>query len=143
MMKADWNLDRFADTAGWHRATILLAAVGLTALGVTLMATALLARDFGTEKMALLALFALGFGWIALSFVAAVAGFILYLLGLHPVTLRRRTPWLDEPLAAPATRTAIVMPIYNEEPQATFARIAATWRSLEGRSSSPLSISMC
>jgi len=63
----------------------------------------------------LLALFTLNFSWIALAFTGAILGFL--------VLLRRpRTPALPTALA---TRTAVVMPVYNEATARTFAALEA------------------
>jgi membrane glycosyltransferase len=64
-------------------------------------------------------LFALTFGWIALSAAACVTG---TLFGWQ----RRRAP-KDAPLT---TRTALVMPVYNENPAHTFAALEAMAESL-------------
>ena len=64
-------------------------------------------------------LFAITFGWISLSTAACVTG---VLLGWQ----RRRAP-KDVPLAS---RTAVVMPVYNENPARTFAALQAIAEAL-------------
>lgn len=79
----------------------------------------------------LLVLFTLLFAWIALAFTTAVAGFVL--------TLRSRPMRLGiapgDPLPQLHVRTALLMPIYNEDPsrvmtglQAVHESVAATGR---------------
>jgi membrane glycosyltransferase len=63
--------------------------------------------------------FAVTFGWIALSATACVAGI---LLGWQ----RRRAP-ADMPIT---TRTALVMPVYNEHPARTFAALQSMAEAL-------------
>ncbi len=128
---ASWNFDRLANHAWWRRLTMFLLVAGTTAGGTALMAITLEPRGFELTEIAFLAVFTLGFGWIALSFWAAIIGFVLQVLGLHPLTLHRHSAWMEDPLPDLQTRTAIVMPIYNEEPQATFQRIVQTYLSLE------------
>ena len=65
----------------------------------------------------MLALFVALFAWIALSFTSALAGFFSLLAGGGRRLLARD-------LAVPATRTALLMPTYNESPQPRDGRIA-------------------
>jgi membrane glycosyltransferase len=124
------HLEPHARWAFWRRG-LLLGIVLASAAG----ATWLMAIVLGTNRMTIaeagvLAVFALAFGWIALSFWAAAAGFLLSVFGLHPVTLRRENA-ADGPLPPLRTRTAVVMPIYNEDTRRVFAGLTATYRSLE------------
>ena len=61
---------------------------------------------------------------------AAFVGFVLGVLRLHPVTLRRAAP-ADGAVPALRARTAILMPIYNEDPDRVFAAARGDLRSLE------------
>jgi len=70
-------------------------------------------------QYALLALFTLNFSWIALAFAGAVLGFLVLLPGV----LRRAAP---DPLPSGlSTRTAVVMPVYNEGTARVFAALQA------------------
>ncbi|TXM66238.1 glucans biosynthesis glucosyltransferase MdoH [Methylobacterium sp. WL69] len=92
------------------------AAALLTAYGAMQMYE-VVAVSGGTTALqyVLLALFTLNFSWIALAFTGAILGFF--------VLLRRgRTPALPVALT---TRTAVVMPVYNEATARTFAAIEA------------------
>ena len=74
----------------------------------------------------MLALFLALFAWIALSFTSALAGFCSLLagggcrLGTGP----------DAPLPQLASRTALLMPTYNEQPARVMAGLQAIWESL-------------
>jgi membrane glycosyltransferase len=130
-----WNLDRLANRAAWRRFLLFVFAAATTAGGVHLLATALGPQVPYGLAIALLTVFALGFGWITLSFWAALIGFVLKIFGLHPLSLR----WAgagDGDVPVLQGRTAILVPVYNEDPAEVFARMATTWRSLEatGRS---------
>lgn len=75
-----------------------------------------------TLQYVLLALFIVNFSWIALAFTAGVIGFVRTAFGMT-----RRLP--D---AVPLrTRTAIVMPVYNELTARTFAAVEAIRNSVE------------
>jgi membrane glycosyltransferase len=103
--------------------------VALTAgYGVALMAEVLTVPGWGAIEAAILVVFAISFSWIALSFWAAVIGFALSSLRLDPITLSR-SPSLPRRISL-SERTAILMPIYNEDTKRVFAGIAATYRSL-------------
>ncbi|MEX2644527.1 MAG: glucans biosynthesis glucosyltransferase MdoH [Acetobacterales bacterium] len=107
-----------------------------TLAGIVMMTDILRANGMTWVEWAILVLFTVTFGWIAVSFWTAMAGFSLWLVGRHPITLRRAER-LPVPAAADHadTRTAVVMPVYNEQPEQALARLAATWRSLESTGS--------
>jgi membrane glycosyltransferase len=112
------------------RHALLIFLVSLQTLaGVYSITKTLPYQGSGRLELALVVLFAVLFSWISLGFWTAVAGFI--------VMWRRRDRFgLVEPqndfttLPAPAARTAILMPIYNEEVKRAFAGLRATYASL-------------
>jgi membrane glycosyltransferase len=63
--------------------------------------------------------------WIALGFVSACAGFAKLITGDHPGF----SP-IPKPSSALSHRTAVLMPVYNEAVEPTFARIEAMARSV-------------
>ncbi len=77
-------------------------------------------------EMVLMALFAINFAFIALTFLSAIAGLVLCLRGagseLAPPDLRRR---------ALRSRTVVLVPTYNEIPERVFAAVEAIYRSLQ------------
>lgn len=85
----------------------ILQPVGPSALGVLVLATTL-------------------FAWTSMSFWTVVAGFISRLTGSDPAIHTARAA-AGEMLT---TRTAIVMPVYNEETERVFAGIESIWLSL-------------
>src|SRR5688572_18423131 len=131
MAASDWNLDRFAGRAGGRRALVFLMVALTTALGATLMATIISARGPEFLKAIFLPAFVLVFAWISLSFWSGVLGFVLGVLRLHPLSLRRTGP-ADGPVPELTSRTAILIPIYNEDTADVFARLTTIHRSLEG-----------
>ncbi|AWM87198.1 glucans biosynthesis glucosyltransferase MdoH [Microvirga sp. 17 mud 1-3] len=70
----------------------------------------------------LVALFTVNFSWIAVAFTSALLGFFTLL------SQPRTRPALPTALAA---RTAIVMPVYNEQTARTFAALEAIYESVE------------
>ncbi len=106
-------------------------------LGLTLAQT-YLATDFMTTvlpyqgrqplEIVILMLFAILFAWVSAGFWTAVAGFFLMLFGKDRYAISAKaTP--DRPID-PAARTAIVMPICNEDVSRVFAGLRATYESL-------------
>jgi membrane glycosyltransferase len=75
----------------------------------------------------ILVLFVLLFAWIAISFVSAIAGFCVLLLR------KKETLGIDPggPLPVLKSRTAILLPTYNENPHQVLARLRATHESIE------------
>jgi membrane glycosyltransferase len=65
------------------------------------------------------------FAWIAFGFLNSVAGFFALLAG-GPAPVRP-----EAPLVMPVTRTAVLMPIYNEEVGPVFRRLEAMATSIE------------
>ncbi|MEZ5502478.1 MAG: glucans biosynthesis glucosyltransferase MdoH [Halioglobus sp.] len=115
-----------------HRTSYLLL-VWLTSIGAMFLLHAAYASGGLTPlKLLLLVLYAILTLWIAGSFWAATLGFFV-LLGRFDFFARRRRAIVanaSSPLPADA-RTAILMPIYSEDPDRVFAGVRAIWRSLE------------
>jgi membrane glycosyltransferase len=125
-----WNLDPLAADAKWRRVVLLVLVVATAAAGAFLLAVALGPQVPMVLAIALLVLFALSFSWIGLSFWTAVIGYLLRVTRLHPLSLATGGPG-DGPVPKLKGRTAIVVPVYNEDPEEVFARLERTWRSLE------------
>lgn len=114
------------------------ARIGLSilALVTTLAASYAFARVLGSHGvkwlfLPSLALFALLFFWIAVSFWTASLGFVKCLLHRGPRRAHAPpAPAADDPTAPVMPPTAILMPIYNENPTHVFAGLRATLESL-------------
>ncbi|WP_417472225.1 glucans biosynthesis glucosyltransferase MdoH [Luteimonas mephitis] len=120
---------RFPTTPGgmvWRRAAVIGAAVLLTFVA-TYQIWWLLRGD-GTDVLetALLVLFVFLFAWIVQAFVGALAGFVLI------VSKRRARLGLSasKPMPALSSRTALLMPTYNEDPERLMAGLQAIHESL-------------
>jgi membrane glycosyltransferase len=107
-----------------------LAAFGLTALAMIAAGApcreVLEAGGFSPLELITFALFEALFGWITFSLVITLFG-VASGLG-HEPELQELKP--ETPLLAPTARTAILMPIHNEDPGPVFARLAVMARSL-------------
>jgi membrane glycosyltransferase len=95
---------------------------GLTAYGAYEMYEVVSVSRTTVLQYVLLALFTINFSWIALAFTSALLGFFALLRG------PARLPPLPQTLR---TRTAVVMPVYNESTARTFAALEAMRESVE------------
>lgn len=113
------------DTTPMSRATLIArifvfgGAILLSAFGINEMVQVVKAGGIVGLEWPLLILFAVTFSWIAFSCMSGVAGFIA---GFFPD---------NRPSPRPLTsRTALVMPVYNESPSRTFGALEAMARSI-------------
>jgi membrane glycosyltransferase len=119
----------------WHHTASLRRAllVGLvllqTVAATDFMASVLPYQGRQPLEIAILVLFAILFAWISAGFWTAIAGFFVLMRGGDRYAISR-TAAPDAAIGADA-RTAIVMPIFNENVAKVFANIRATWESLE------------
>jgi membrane glycosyltransferase len=104
------------------RAFVFGGAAALTAYGAYEMYEVVSVSAVTVLQWILLGLFTINFSWIALAFTSAVLGFFA-LLGRAS-----RGPAAPRELGG---RTAIVMPVYNEATDRTFAAIEAIRESVE------------
>ncbi|MFN4091702.1 MAG: glucans biosynthesis glucosyltransferase MdoH [Brevundimonas sp.] len=109
-----------------RRRLILTAATVVTALLAAIAPFILYARH-GWDALEVLAfaVFAVLITAIACWFSSAAAGLVVLLSGKEQADL----DFADQP-PAPTTRTALLMPLYNEDAKAAFARLAAIDASL-------------
>ncbi|WP_210215632.1 glucans biosynthesis glucosyltransferase MdoH [Mongoliimonas terrestris] len=100
------------------RFLVMGGSLALIAYAVLEMKGVLSIGDLTPIEAVVLVLFAITFSWIAISFVASIAGF---------ATLVRRRLMPPRPLPAGPLerRTAMLMPTYNEDPSRIFAAIEA------------------
>ena len=118
------------------RRTIYFGLVGATTLaGMFMMAGIVSAQGLTLLEFVILALFAPTFGWIVMPFWTAVIGFVLYMTGRDPVTLSACSPVVRSVIADRLSlrglpRTAVVVPVFNEDPALVAARVSALMQSL-------------
>ena len=121
--RAPWH------AAGVRRRALLLALIAAqTALAAYFMAGVLPYNGERPLEAAILVVFTVLFAWVSAGFWTALAGFGVLLAGERHGPKRAHAG--DGPID-PAARTAIVMPICNEDVQRVFAGLRATIRSLQ------------
>ncbi|MGA7328495.1 MAG: glucans biosynthesis glucosyltransferase MdoH [Rhodomicrobium sp.] len=112
--------------APWRRGIIFGGALGITAYLVRELYFVLSGSLAGVE-LALMVLFTINIFWLALSFMTALAGFVIIALGLRRSVANLKD--YDDP--GPLTgKTAILVCTYNEAPARIFGMAAATMGSI-------------
>ena len=105
-----------------------LLSLATTGFGVYLMFEILRANDLKPLEAIILLLFAISFGWISMAFWSAFFGFVLQLLNLDPISLKRLKSCSSQtPLKEPV---AVIMPVYNEDTERVIAGFEATMQSI-------------
>lgn len=131
------RLDRTADTGQapirsgaattFRRLFIFIGTVLLTFAGGYSMYDVVKVGGVTFLEALLLGLFLVLLAWVTFSFMSALAGFF--------VLLTRRNPGLPvdttDPLPAVTSRTAMLMPTYNEDPHHLMARLRAMYEAVE------------
>lgn len=119
----------------WRRARLVLffgLVAATTLYGAALMLAILSSAGVTPLEWAILALFVPTFAWISVAFWNAVIGFVLSLSGLDPLALRRVSRPSEALSSPPLTaRTALAVPVRNEDFAAVLARAEEMLTSLE------------
>ena len=110
-----------------RRLVLAVLVLGGSAAATRFMANVLGVDGLSIPEIGILVVFYVTFGWLAYGFWTALAGFFVSLAGL------RRVHGLAEPPAelGPSVRTALVVPVYHEDPERVAARVRVVIRSLE------------
>jgi membrane glycosyltransferase len=115
--------------AALRRILILCAILASTFVATSYMAGILPHRGASYLEMAMIAVFAALFGWVSIGFWEALSGLLILARGYDRYAITR-TAKEGSPIAG-ETRTAILVPIANEEVGRVTAGLAATYKSLE------------
>lgn len=112
----------------WRRMALLALVIGQTCLATHFMRQILPYHGGQALEVAVLSLFTILFLWVSAGFWTAIMGFAQLLRGNSSHFMSHHSAG-TAPIAA-TTRTAIVMPICNEDVARVFAGLQATYRSL-------------
>jgi len=116
--------------AGSHRRWFLLGLViGQTALATYFMTNVLPYHGDDALEIADLALFAVLFAWVSAGFWTAMMGFLVLAKGGDRHLISRSAA--PDAAIEPDARTAVIMPICNEDVSRVYAGLRATYESLE------------
>ncbi|ATG76127.1 glucans biosynthesis glucosyltransferase MdoH [Pseudoalteromonas sp. 1_2015MBL_MicDiv] len=108
-----------------------IAALGISGYGISIMFEILNSNGMTLLEYALLALFSITFAWIVTAFCSGTIGFLLQLLRIDPLTLKRIKSISFDSQALAKQRTAVVMPIYNEDTHRVIAGFEVSLESLK------------
>ena len=117
---------RLRRAARWRRAVFFILTLLTAGAATAMMGDILAANGLTGLKRAGLVLFYILFVWITGAFWTAFAGLIVRWRGGDPVALKPEE-LAGRPLAG---RTAVVMPIYNEDTERVTAGLDVIWSSL-------------
>jgi len=115
-------------TAAFRRIVLLALVIAQTVFATDFMAGVLPYHGSQPLEIGILALFAILILWVSAGFWTAMAGFVLQLRGRDRYMISARNT--IEHAIAPDARTAIVMPICNENVARVFAGLRAIHESL-------------
>jgi membrane glycosyltransferase len=107
-----------------RRLLLVLGTLIIGTFGAGEITRSLSSDGVSLSDVFLMLLFFALFAWIAFGFLNALAGYILLLSGRSVPTPAAA------PTAIPTGRTAILMPVHNEEVEAVFGRLGAMARSI-------------
>tara|TARA_B100001123_G_C15336934_1_gene1033234 strand:+ start:1427 stop:3196 length:1770 start_codon:yes stop_codon:yes gene_type:complete len=116
----------FARVRQWFFVGVVLSTGGI---GAVMMTDIIGDNGVSLLELIILALFVTTFTWISVPFWNAVIGFFLILLQRDPLSLQS-TVHLTKSGGAISNRTALIMPIRNEDPNRVIRGIAAVLESL-------------
>ena len=117
------------DGVALRHALFLATGAGITICGIVLMVAILRVDGFTPVEWVQLALFVPLFGQIAFGFTIAFWGFLILASGGDRYEIMRTLP--NPPADGPAGGTAIVLPVFNEDPDRTFRGLENMFRSVE------------
>ncbi|MPZ12559.1 MAG: glucans biosynthesis glucosyltransferase MdoH [Kiloniellaceae bacterium] len=121
------RLDSAPAKPKYRRLLLLILVLASTCAAVLVLGTILAADGFSLLELAILTIFSALFAWITTACWISVIGFTVRLAGSR----RRQGEGLAEggPATGPSV-TALVMPVYNEDPERVVAGLRATLVSL-------------
>ncbi len=121
---------RWRAAAYLRRTVVTLLVFAQTAVATSTILAVLPYHGRTLLEQGIAVLFAILFGWVTTGFWISVLGFVVRRGGGDRRALVRRHPPEETP-DGPAPRTAVVMPVYHEPVDRSFAGLRAVMRSLE------------
>jgi membrane glycosyltransferase len=115
------------DVARRRRLALALLVLAQTAVAAWLLERSFPYRSLTGLEIATLGVFTVLWAWISLGFWTAVAGFVVRWTNTTRIGIGEAA---DEGAGPLRSRTAILVPIYNEDVRRVFAGVEATYRSL-------------
>lgn len=121
----------FASTRLFRRILFFTLVILTTFAAMAMITSAFIQNGLTPQEVVLLVLYTLLILWVSTSFWTAILGFCVLLLGGDKKSIGRLTPRNTPPEKdSSPKRTALVMPIYNEDPTRVFAGLRAIYQSM-------------
>lgn len=128
--------ERWEKAAAARRILILGLILLSTVLASSYMAGVLPHRGSSWLELAIVGIFAALFGWISIGFWEALSGLFILLRGYDRYSMTRASEGSGT-LEGTGARTAVLVPVANEDMDRVSAGLRATYRSLEGTGQLP------
>ncbi|WP_317931627.1 glucans biosynthesis glucosyltransferase MdoH [Halioxenophilus sp. WMMB6] len=130
-IEGDPNTREFSYPAqSWRLVIFFLVNLVSIVAGGAMMFDILSANETTVFELVLLGLFIITYGWICIAFWTGVVGFFFQWFRRDPLTLAKLAPESNVPADLNGFRTAVIMPIYNEDVERVFAGFEASIQSL-------------
>lgn len=123
-------LKRWSGAALARRTLLFVLVAGATIAGAAVMFTILADQGVAVSEWLILVIFTLLFGWITFNFWVIVFGFIVLVFRPDRFDVSHELRLCQQPVPKDF-KTAVVMPIYNEDVASVFARVRTMEQSLE------------
>jgi membrane glycosyltransferase len=115
-----------------YQRAIYFVLVTVTTVGaISLLGWAFLDNGLTPLELALLVLYAILILWISASFWTATIGFVMLLTERDSYSIAKLGDTGTPAPGASSPKTALVMPVYNEDPERVFAGLRAIYQSLQ------------
>ena len=124
-LTVSWNR-----SASWRRILLIVLVIFPTVIASRTMSQILPHKGGTPLEIVLVAIFAILFAWISIGFWTALLGFFVLLRGKNSLSVTEAVRDLPLDLPDPDARTAILIPIYNEDVDRVMAGVRTTYETL-------------
>ena len=124
-LTVSWNR-----SASWRRILLIALVIFPTFIASRTMSQILPHKGGTPLEIVLVVIFAILFAWISIGFWTALLGFFVLLRGKNSLSVTEAVRDLPLDLPDPDARTAILIPIYNEDVDRVMAGVRTTYETL-------------
>ena len=130
MTSAKPEIPSWIRTASWRRVLLLFLVIVPTVIASRTMAQVLPSRGGTVLEFFLVSVFAILFAWISVGFWTAALGFLLLLSGRNRFSTTGACVGKDLSIPDPGARTAVLIPIFNEDVRRVMAGLSTVFASV-------------
>jgi membrane glycosyltransferase len=117
-------------TASWRRILLIVLVLLPTFVASRTMSQILPHKGGSSLEIVLVVIFAILFAWISIGFWTALLGFFVLLRGKNRLSVTEAIRDLSHDIPDEGARTAILIPIYNEDVDRVMAGVRTTFETL-------------